>query len=71
MADQFKSDDSTKPTSVYVKYYSISPKGSRTLFEREFSLMNLRYAQSETAVLGYLQDIHPDAKIQIQKLEFR
>jgi hypothetical protein len=57
----------------WVDYYvtTRTPKGSRTRFQRQSGLNQIRGAKSETAVWGYLQSLHPGCDIQIQALEWR
>lgn len=58
------------PQHAEVEYYAISPSGNRAWFKRGIPLLQVRNAQSETAIYFYLKQLHPRAEIQIQNLRF-
>ena len=59
-----------KHSRFSVDYYVTTPKGSNTRFSRTTTLAQIKGAESETAVLGYLRKLHPGTDIQIQSLTF-
>lgn len=58
------------PSHFAVDYYVVTPRGSRTRFNRRVGLTQIRNARSETAVLYYLKSLHPGADVIIQNLVF-
>lgn len=68
-ADQYFAP--ARPSGCDVTYYAMTPKGNRALFTRVISLMQIRYAMSETSIQWYLKSQHPGCDIIIQRLNFR
>jgi hypothetical protein len=62
--------EASRPTYFTVDYYAITPRGTEARFRRTVGLVQIRLAQSETAVLRYLKQLHKGCDIQIMGLDF-
>jgi hypothetical protein len=60
----------TRAMNASVEYFAKTPLGSETRFQLRIGLEQMRGAQSETAVLGYLRQRHPQCEITIASLKF-
>jgi hypothetical protein len=62
--------DEAMKSQFLVDYYAITARNQRSRFQRRVSLHQILGAQSETAVLRYLQRLHSRCEIMIMRLDF-